>query len=89
QAPLARIAIVELEPERHLLLIDVHHIIADGISLQVILRDLMLLYSGGELQPLQLRYRDYAIWQEKWFESEGLNKQEEYWLKQFEPDAPV
>ncbi|MES9782256.1 MULTISPECIES: non-ribosomal peptide synthetase [Bacillus cereus group] len=89
QAPLARIAIVELEPERHLLLIDVHHIIADGISLQVILRDLMLLYSGGELQPLQLRYRDYAIWQEKWFESEGLNKQEEYWLKQFETDAPV
>ncbi|QWU15606.1 amino acid adenylation domain-containing protein [Paenibacillus sophorae] len=86
---LARIALAEVGTDRHLLLLDVHHIIADGTSLQVILRDLMAFYNEVVLPPLQLRYRDYAVWQEQWFASEAVKKQEKFWLNMFASDVPI
>ncbi|HEU4962713.1 MAG TPA: amino acid adenylation domain-containing protein [Bacilli bacterium] len=85
---LARIAVAEIGVDRHVLLLDVHHIVGDGTSSLVILRDLMALYQGAVLPPLRLRYRDYAVWQEQWFASDEMKKQEQFWLKMFESDVP-
>ncbi|WP_038910873.1 non-ribosomal peptide synthetase [Dickeya dadantii] len=87
--PLARIALATVERERYLLLLDMHHIIADGISQQIILRDLMFLYNGMTLSQLPLRYRDYAVWQEQWLLSAAAQKQQHFWLEMYATDVPV
>lgn len=87
--PLARIALAKVGSERYLLLLDMHHIITDGISQQIILRDLMFLYNGMTLPPLPLRYQDYAVWQEQWLLSDSAKKQEQFWLKMYATEAPV
>ncbi|WP_187355379.1 non-ribosomal peptide synthetase [Paenibacillus tengchongensis] len=87
--PLIRISLARLGADRHLLLLNVHHIVADGTSLQIILRDLMTFYNGAVLPPLQLQYRDFAVWQEQWFESEAVKVQENFWLNMFASEIPV
>jgi len=64
EAPLLRVAIVKLE-KRSIILLDIHHIICDGKSLQILLQEIETLYNGGNLSTLELRYIDYAVWQEK------------------------
>ncbi|MCY9639398.1 condensation domain-containing protein, partial [Paenibacillus thiaminolyticus] len=62
--PLLRVRLLELEPERHLLLFDMHHIISDGASMEIFLRELVQLYEGAELPSLRIQYKDYAVWQQ-------------------------
>jgi hypothetical protein len=60
----AAIACNGLTKENYLL-IDLHHIIADGLSLNILIRDFITIYQGGQLIPLQTRYIDYASWSHK------------------------
>ena len=66
------------------LLLDVHHIVADGISTTVMMREILTLYNGGTLKPVTCQYKDYSEWQIK----HHFDKEQQYWTKQFE-DAPV
>ncbi|MCU0289002.1 MAG: SDR family NAD(P)-dependent oxidoreductase, partial [Acidobacteria bacterium] len=91
QAPLLRIGIIENGPDS-IMILDMHHIITDGLSMQVFVNDFMALYAGRGLSRLKLRYRDYAVWQR----SEGLsgekakiNRQAEYWLNEFIVDEEI
>ncbi|MFW9080921.1 non-ribosomal peptide synthase/polyketide synthase [Pseudomonas sp. P2757] len=83
--PLIRGRLVRLADDHHVLLLTVHHIIADGWSMGVLTRELMALYrafSHGEadpLPPLALQYTDYAVWQRRWLSGEVLQRQSEYW----------
>ncbi|WP_157251540.1 non-ribosomal peptide synthetase/type I polyketide synthase [Nonomuraea typhae] len=61
--PLIRAHLLREGPERHVLHLTLHHIVADAWSLDVLRRELSTLYNGGELQPLPRQYPDYAIWQ--------------------------
>jgi hypothetical protein len=70
-------------------MVDMHHIISDGISSAIFTRDFMTLYSGSELPPLNVQYKDYCEWQNSPAEKERTRKQEEYWLKQFSGKIPV
>jgi acyl transferase domain-containing protein/acyl carrier protein len=72
----------------YLLMVDMHHIISDGISLQIMLEDFMMLYEGGELSSLPIQNKDFAQWQNRETIKEKIKKQEEFWLKQFEGDIP-
>ena len=89
RAPLLRVALIHLDRKKRLLLFDMHHIIADGVSMGILVRDFMSLYDGNTLPALKLQYNDFAAWQNKLFNSEEMKRQEKYWLNRFRGDIPV
>lgn len=89
QAPLLRIGLAPVSPHKHLLLFDMHHIISDGVSLGVLIAELVRLYHGDELAPLKVQYKDYVLWQQNLFESGAMQQQEQFWLQQFADGVPL
>ncbi|AIG26727.1 amino acid adenylation domain-containing protein [Brevibacillus laterosporus] len=89
QAPLARAGLIQIAPNVHLFLFDMHHIISDGLSISIILRDFMQLYHGAELPGLPVQYKDFTVWQNKMLQTEAVKKQETYWLSRFEGEIPI
>ncbi|MFK2815470.1 plipastatin non-ribosomal peptide synthetase PpsC [Bacillus subtilis] len=89
QAPLFRAQIVKVSDERHLLLVDMHHIISDGVSVNILIREFGELYNNRKLPALRIQYKDYAVWQEGFKTGDAYKTQEEYWLKQLEGELPV
>nr|CUX79061.1 Octapeptin synthase subunit B [Niallia circulans] len=87
--PLLRVGLVELSEERHILMFDMHHIISDGVSMDVLVEEFVRLYGGEELEPLRIQYKDYAAWQQSEAQQEQLKRQEAYWLEQFRGELPV
>lgn len=85
--PLFRVNVVRLGADEHLLFLDMHHIVADGISLQLVLQEFAALYEGKTLEPLPMQYKDYANWQGK--RRETLQAQEAYWLDVLQGELPV
>ncbi|WP_036667671.1 non-ribosomal peptide synthetase, partial [Paenibacillus sp. UNC217MF] len=88
-APLLRAKVVHLGNQRHLLLFDMHHIISDGISVQILTKELAAAYAGEMMEPLKLQYKDYAVWQQAYSHTEDYAKEEAYWLSQFAEEVPV
>jgi amino acid adenylation domain-containing protein len=88
QAPLLRVGLIRTAGERNILLVDMHHIISDRRSHEVLLSDFLRLYSGEELPPLRLQYKDYAEWLSTPDYSRELQRQEEYWLRLFSGTIP-
>ncbi|MDZ5669805.1 non-ribosomal peptide synthetase [Bacillus stercoris] len=89
QAPLFRAQIVKVSDERHLLLVDMHHIISDGVSVNILIREFGKLYNNRALPALHIQYKDYAVWQEGFKTGDTYKTQEAYWLKQLEGELPV
>jgi amino acid adenylation domain-containing protein/non-ribosomal peptide synthase protein (TIGR01720 family) len=89
EAPLVRVELVRLAEEHHLLLFDMHHIISDGTSVSLLIDELTKLYAGEPLTPLVIQYKDYAIWQQLFRQTEVYQKQEAYWLEQFKGEPPI
>ncbi|MBJ8193756.1 hypothetical protein JDS79_44370, partial [Bacillus cereus] len=69
----------EQEPQ-HLLMLDMHHIVSDGVSMGVLTDEFVRLYDGEELSPMRIQYKDYAVWQQSDVQKAQLAKQEAYWL---------
>ncbi|MBD2767190.1 amino acid adenylation domain-containing protein [Hymenobacter sp. BT664] len=92
-APLWRAMLLQVQQageELHLLLLDKHHIISDGVSESIINRELSALYAGQELAPLKpLQYKDYAVWQLGQQDSARRAQARQYWLDQFTGELPV
>lgn len=89
RAPLFRATLIRLEDGGQVLAYDLHHIIADGVSTGILVYDLVRLYEGEELPPLCIQYKDYAVWQNGFLESDGFTRQEQYWLDAFREPSPV
>ena len=83
QAPLIRLGLIETNPQEHFLLVDMHHIITDGVTQRVLIQDFMALYANESLPELQLQYKDYAEWQQSSVQQERIAKQKEFWLNEF------
>jgi amino acid adenylation domain-containing protein len=83
QAPLMRFILIKLEQEKHILLVDMQHIISDGISLNIFVKDFIALFSDGQLPALKLQYKDYAQWWHDFNEGGGHRQLEDFWLDQF------
>ncbi|MGY3450251.1 amino acid adenylation domain-containing protein [Bradyrhizobium sp. USDA 4353] len=85
--PLMRTTIVRVGDEEHLLLINLHHIIADGWSVGVLFRELGHLYGGqfgapqSPLAPPPVQYADYAIWQRQWLDGDVGEHQLDHWRR--------
>jgi len=89
KAPLLRAELATLDTGEQVLLFDVHHIVADAFSLQIIFQELNALYKNENLSELKIQYKDFARWQNAHFETEAFKVHQDYWLKQFEQDIPV
>ena len=89
KTPLLRIGLIEQSQNKHILLLDMHHIITDGTSMGIIIQELASIYKGQELPPLKIQYKDFAVWQNEVFRSGVIQKQEEYWLQVFSNEIPV
>jgi len=85
KAPLMRAGVVQLAANRHALLLDMHHIISDGMSMDIFTSELSRLYNGETLQPLHVQYKDYS----EWMRSRDLSEQKNYWLDVFGEPAPL
>ncbi|WP_051250928.1 non-ribosomal peptide synthetase [Paenibacillus harenae] len=88
-APLFRAELVKLKEHKHLLMYDMHHIISDGVSAGIIVKEFVELYQGSDLEPLRVQYKDYAVWQQERLGSAQLKTQEHYWLNRFSDELPV
>jgi len=89
RAPLLRVLVIKVRPQRQLLMVDMHHIISDGLSMDIFIREFVSLYEGHELPPLKVQYKDYPGWQNRDEQKNRLKRQEKYWLKELQGDIPV
>ncbi len=90
EGPLLRAALITAtDTGRRLLAIDMHHIVSDGPSRQVIVHDFMALYNGGQLPDQRIQYKDFAVWQAASLAPERLSKAREFWLREYADEAPV
>ncbi|GGA46190.1 non-ribosomal peptide synthetase [Okeania sp. KiyG1] len=95
QAPLLRASILQLEDQKHILLLNVHHIAFDGWSRGILRQELSAIYqafSCGKPSPLAelpIQYGDYAAWQRQWLQGEVLETQLNYWKQQLGGELPV
>ncbi|MCU0285545.1 MAG: amino acid adenylation domain-containing protein [Acidobacteria bacterium] len=89
--PLLRVGIIQLKDaaDRQILMLDMNHIISDGISFNLFLTEFMAFYRGDEMPELKLQYKDFAEWQSNLIRSGQMEKQEIYWLERFKGEIPV
>lgn len=87
--PLMRVGLVHIRNSRSILMLDMHHIISDGISMGIIVKEFRALYGAQRLPSLKLQYKDFAEWRNSPRELESSGLQEAYWLEQFGGDIPV
>src|SRR5437868_10037676 len=94
--PLIRALLLRLAADHHVLVITMHHIVSDGWSMGLLIKELATLYEaysqGSERAPLPdlpIQYVDYANWQRKRMTSEVLEKQLGYWREQLHAPVPV
>jgi len=100
QGPLLRIKLLKLNPDqpenhRYVFLVNLHHIISDGVSIMVLVKELLHLYKAytqgdtHSLLPLRIHYKDYAAWQGQLLASEEGEKHKDYWQQKFADEIPV
>jgi len=85
KAPLIRAKLVTLKNQKTLLLIDMHHIISDGQTIQIISKQISNLYNGQEIEKNRIDYKDFAVWENK----NKFSKEEKYWMSVYKDKVPV
>jgi hypothetical protein len=94
-APLLRATLVRFGAEDHLLMLTAHHIVSDGWSNGILVRELALFYHAfrraepASPPPLAIQYADYAVWQESWLRTPDFQKQLDFWNELLAGDPPV
>lgn len=92
---LFRVKLLKLEKDEHILLMGMHHIISDGWSIGILIREVGTLYQAnllGILPPLQaltIQYADFAAWQKEQLQGDGLQAQLDYWRHQLRETAVI
>jgi thioesterase domain-containing protein/acyl carrier protein len=101
-SPLVRATLLRFHEEEHIILVTVHHIVADGWSIGIMAQEFGDFYQAlaeqrePNLPELSIQYADFAIWQQEWLQSEALAAQTVYWKQkltglkplEIEPDFP-
>lgn len=83
--PLLALHLLKLGPQRHVLLVTMHHVICDGISNGILMRDMLafykalMLHTEPELPELPIQFADYAVWHEEWRRNEQHETAMQYW----------
>ncbi len=85
--PLIRAGLIKASPKEFIFVIDLHHIISDGVSNELLIRDLARIYNGDELPVLPLQYKDYAEWQQSKEHQGVIEGQKEFWINEFKEEV--
>lgn len=86
--PLLRLALLQLSPSQHVLVLCLHHIVGDFVSMDILANEVAshyrTLHSGHSepLEPLPFQYADFAVWQRNWLDETELERQLAYWRTQ-------
>lgn len=89
KAPLFRIKLIHFSGKRHLFMMNTHHIISDGASLNIIVKEMTELLRGKALPETTVQYKDFTVWHNEFLKSDEIRKQETYWLNHLSGDIPV
>lgn len=95
QGPLLRLHILKVSTQQHVLLLTLHHLIFDGLSLDIFLRELGVLYRAFSLQQpaslpeLAIQYSDFSVWQRERLSGPYLQEQLTFWRQELEGAPPV
>ncbi|HYC30555.1 MAG TPA: condensation domain-containing protein, partial [Chitinophagaceae bacterium] len=90
EPPLFRVGVIQTAPGVFYLMVDIHHIITDGTSMGLLVKDFMAFYSGAQLPALELHYKDYATWQQSKGYKKKSARQKSFWVNEFsEPIVPL
>jgi amino acid adenylation domain-containing protein len=90
RGPLVRAVLARLAEGEHELLLTLHHIVADGWSTEILLRELTELYEAfaagrpSPLPALPVQYADFAVWQRRWMSGETLAREVAHWRRRLE-----
>ncbi|MCB2411223.1 condensation domain-containing protein, partial [Hymenobacter lucidus] len=93
--PLLHARLIQIEDHKWVFSYVLHHIISDGWSMDILMKELLLFYNAyttGQtppVAPLRIQYKDYTAWQQQQLQGESLQAHKDYWLKQFEGELPI
>ncbi|MGI9292095.1 MAG: condensation domain-containing protein, partial [Gammaproteobacteria bacterium] len=93
--PVMRVHLIRLSADEHILLVVIHHIVADGASMRILFKELAAFYEAelegvtAVLEPLPVQYADFAVWQRNWLDGEELDRQVDYWASRLEGLPPL
>jgi amino acid adenylation domain-containing protein len=88
RGPLLRVSLLRIGAEEHTALLTMHHIVSDGWSTGILIREVAALYTAfraGQPSPLEelpIQYADFAHWQRQWLQGDALERQLSYWRHQ-------
>ncbi|MCP1186774.1 non-ribosomal peptide synthetase [Paenibacillus sp. 1781tsa1] len=85
KAPLLRLNVVKTGAEEHALLFDMHHLISDGTTMNIMTRELSQLYAGESLPPVRVQYKDYS----EWLRVQDREAARAYWVGEFAGELPI
>lgn len=94
KGPLMRALLLKFDDQHHTLIITMHHIITDGWSLGIIIKEIATFYDYFanrkpiELPELRIQYADFSLWQRRWMQGEKLEKELNYWKNYLNGAAP-
>jgi amino acid adenylation domain-containing protein len=95
EGPLLRAQLVHVSDQHYAFLLTIHHIISDGWSMNIMIREVMDLYNGYcmgssvDLTPLRVQYKDYVAWQQQQLQGSVLSSHRNYWQQQLSGPLPV
>ncbi|MFC0512597.1 condensation domain-containing protein, partial [Mucilaginibacter angelicae] len=95
KGPLLRVQLIKLERQKILFLINIHHIIFDGWSLNILVNELLTAYYHKcrkkeiNIKPLRIQYKDYAVWQTKMISGNKLDNMVRYWKERLGSPLPI
>jgi acyl carrier protein len=86
--PLWNVVFIKMKESRNIFLFNIHHVISDVSTAEIIISDFGALNEGMELPPVKLQYRDYSEWQHSGIYAQRIKKQREYWLNLLAGEVP-
>ena len=95
EGPLIRAVMLHVDDDHYIFLLTLHHVISDGWSVEVLIREFLFLYNGFKegvdvhLPALSIQYKDYAYWQRKMLSGVSLKRYSDFWTNEFSGKLPV
>lgn len=95
EGPLLKVSLVQVQDSKWILVCVMHHIISDGLSMEVFIEELLHLYQAHknntptDLKPLRIQYKDFAAWQNEELKDEALQVHKAYWIEKFSGELPT
>lgn len=87
--PLIRFGLYKIKEDEYVLIYNMHHIISDGTSLNILAKDFIYAYCDKENEALKVQYKDFSEWQNNYLKTDKIEKAKKYWLQMFKNEIPV